>query len=155
MEKMKQNTTLFTMRRKKKEKINGMIKVAKITGDDCLLFADCDGKQMDKVIEEVQNLYSNISVNDIYCVCHEIESWYYAGVSLNNKKILKIKQREETTDRLTKEKFYEYLGINDPENQLETRLYIMLRMTELFEIKLACTYNNSFNSFFQKRQSLF
>jgi hypothetical protein len=76
-------------------------------------------------------------------VQYEIESWYYAGVSEDACKKMKLKHFQNNTDDLTKEDF------NNKIRRLSDRKSIMLQMLNEYSLGLAVTRNTSLSVFEQ------
>ena len=141
--------------RKSDEKIKNFIKSIKAMGEKCLFLTDSDGDDLLTKLKNIKSKFSNLTDDDIFIICHEIESWYFAGVSASNKGILKMKQIERDTDELTKEQFNKLINLQDAISQGETRLTIMLQMIQMFDLGLAELHNKSFSIFYNKNKILF
>ena len=89
-----------------KDKIIKFIKSIQSTPDsDYIFLGDEDGETIEGKTEKIMQCYSSLEREKIYIVQFEIESWYYAGLSPENHKKLKLKKYEFHTNSLTKEKF--------------------------------------------------
>ena len=70
---------------KKKEKIEGMIATFDKMNDDYIFLADLDEKREEIRRKEIMKKFKNINCEKIYFSIQEIESWYIAAISDNNK----------------------------------------------------------------------
>lgn len=128
-----------------KVKLNNFIRtIPSIPNSDYLFFGDEDGKGIKNKRNELLSLYNTLSENKLFIVQYEIESWYYAGVSQENSKKLKLKHFQQNTDSLSKEQFYAKLP------RPSERKYIMSQILTCYSDELAATRNYSFLSFFSK-----
>lgn len=129
---------------KPKDKVEKFLKSIKCMPDsDYLFFADEDGKGIQNRRCEITSTYSELDSQKIIIVQYEIESWYYAGVSLDICKKLKIAHYQVNSDTLTKEQLY-----NKFARQIDRR-YIMAEMLNYYSVELAVTRNTTLNSFFE------
>ena len=90
----KKNTNIqyYTYANKKKQEVRKFIQTIKnMQNFDYLYIADSDGKQQNAKIESIIEKISICEKEKIVVVCYEIESWYLAGLSEDDKKMLKIK----------------------------------------------------------------
>lgn len=127
-----------------KERVNDFIKSIKSTPDcDYLFLGDGDGKTIDEKKEILLQHYPELEDNNIYIIQFEIESWYYAGLSRENHKKLKLKKYEFDTNTLKKEQF----NLKLP--RISDRIFIMGQILSLYSIDLAKRRNNSFCCFFE------
>lgn len=125
-----------------KIKVNKYLKTITATPDcSYLFFGDEDGKGIETKRVELLKEFEYLKDQSLHVVQYEIESWYYAGVSQENCKRLKIKHFEFNTDSLTKEKFYSKLL------RPSERKYVMAQMLESYSKELAIKRNTSFSSF--------
>lgn len=109
---------------------------------DYLFIGDSDGKTTEEKKQILLSRYTNLTPDKIVIVHYEIESWYYAGMSEENCKNIKLSNYEFSTDELTKEKFY--MKLSRPS---ETS-YVLGRILALYSLPLAITRNQSLNSFY-------
>ena len=129
---------------KNKEKINKFLKSIKCMPDsDYLFFADEDGKGIQNKLGEIESTYTELEAQKIIIVQFEIESWYYAGVSLDICKKLKISHYQFNSDTLTKEQLYNKFA------KQSDRKYIMAEMLNCYSLDLAITRNTTLNAFFE------
>ena len=123
----------------KKEKINAFLRsINSIPNSDYLFFGDEDGKGVENRKKALLGLYKNLSCEKLYIVQYEIESWYYAGVSRDDCRRLKLKNYQEDTATLTKEQFESKLF------RPSKRKYIMSEILKCYSKELAQSRNNSF-----------
>lgn len=129
---------------KPKNKVENFIKSIKCMPDsDYLFFADEDGKGVQSRRCEIASTYCELDSQKIIIVQYEIESWYYAGISLDICKKLKIAHYQFDSNVLTKEQLYnKFLRQSD-------RKYIMAEMLNSYSLDLAVTRNTTLNSFFE------
>lgn len=126
-------------------KLNSFIRtIPSIPNSDYLFFSDEDGKGIENKRNELLTQYDSLSSDKLFIVQFEIESWYYAGVSQENCKKLKLNHYQHDTNTLTKEQFYSKLL------RPSERKYIMSQMLTQYSKGLAETRNNSFGIFYSK-----
>lgn len=131
---------------KKKQEIKKYIQtIKKIPNFDYLYIADSDGKpseeRKDSIIEKI-----NICEKEkIIVVCYEIESWYLAGLSEEDKREMKIKKDFKKTDDLTKEYFQSVIP-----TQFTSEIDFMIEILKIYKNDIANTNNLSFEEFSQK-----
>ena len=126
-------------------KLNNFIRtIPSIPNSDYLFFGDEDGKGIENKKTELLSQYDSLSSNKLFIVQFEIESWYYAGISQDMCKKLKLKHYQQDTNTLTKEQFYSKLS------RPSERKYVMSQILTLYSKELADIRNNSFNVFFSK-----
>ena len=107
-----------------------------------LFFKDSDGKSIEDRMSDVQAKYPFINdINVVFIVKHEIESWYFAGISREKARELKFSSYYEDTNTLTKEKFS-----NIQPEKLSTYI-IISKMLENFDLQLAIERNLSLRNF--------
>ena len=129
---------------KPKDKVENFLKSIKCMPDsDYLFFADEDGKGIENKRCEIASTYNELDSQKIIIVQYEIESWYYAGVSLDICKKLKIAHYQFNSDTLTKEQLYNKFA------RQSDRRYIMAEMLNSYSLELAITRNTTLNSFFE------
>lgn len=130
-------------------KLNNFIKtIHQLPGGDYLFFADDDGKGVNAKRNALLSIYSELSSDKLFIVQFEIESWYYAGLSLDDHKKLKLQSYQRDTNTLTKEQFNAKLP------SLRDRKYIMAQMLTCYSKALAETRNNTFRIFYAKEKEL-
>lgn len=128
-----------------KTKLNSFIRtIPSIPDSDYLFFGDEDNKGVENKKAELLSQYDSLSPSKIFIVQFEIESWYYAGVTQEVCKKLKLKHYQHDTNTLTKEQFYSKLY------RPSERKYVMSQILMLYSKELAKIRNNSFNVFFSK-----
>lgn len=95
--------------------------------------------------------FKNINCKKIYFSIQEIESWYIAAISDNNKNKYKVKNKILlNTENITKEKFE-----NIFRNRRETTLEIKLDILSELNFKKAKSRNNSLKLFLENALELF
>lgn len=128
-----------------KVKLNNFIRTIPFIPDsDYLFFGDEDNKGVENKKAELLSQYDSLSSSKLFIVQFEIESWYYAGVTQEVCKKLKLKHYQHDTNTLTKEQFYSKLS------RPSERKYVMSQILMLYSKELAKIRNNSFNVFFLK-----
>ena len=85
-----------------------------------------------------------INVDRIAIVIKEIESWYLAGLDEKASKMLGIRKKIKTTDKITKEHFNQLIPKNMP------RTEFMQKILENYDTKVAEGKNKSFGYFRNK-----
>ena len=124
---------------KKKEKIEGLIRSFDKMGEEYIFLADLDEKDEEIRKGEMKKKYSNIKCEKIYFSIQEIEAWYLAGISDNNKRKYRVKDTMLlNTENITKEKFEKLFN-----NRRETLLQIKLNILADFNFEKAKSRNNS------------
>lgn len=140
------NIQFFEYSTKKKETIKKYMQVIKKRVDqDYLFFADSDGKTIEDRKKDVLSTYCECEYDKIIVVCFEIESWYLAGISLQNREKMKIKKKFRCTDTLTKEFFDSTIP-----TQYRSRIDYMIEILKIFDLELAVQTNKSFCLFNKK-----
>lgn len=136
---------------KKKEKIEGMIATFDKMNDDYIFLADLDEKREAIRRKEIMKKFKNINCEKIYFSIQEIESWYIAAISDNNKNKYKVKNKILlNTENITKEKFE-----NIFRNRRVTTLEIKLDILSELNLKKAKSRNNSLKLFLENALELF
>lgn len=126
----------------KKEKLNSFIQsIGCIPHASYLFFADADGKDNPTRISELLDGCPALSSQNIWIVRYEIESWYYAGLSMSDSKKLGLRRYQEDTNTLTKEQFVAKLL------RPSEKAYIMQRILELYNLACAIGRNESLSHF--------
>jgi hypothetical protein len=130
-------------------KIQSILSICrKMSSSDYLFVHDSDGKGIEDRINECFLEYnSKLDTKKIFIVKHEIESWYYAGLSEEYSKQLKLKKYYLNTDNLTKEDFINKLP---NKSQKDT---IMKMILSKYSLELALSRNESlriFNTYIEK-----
>ena len=108
---------------------------------DYIFLGDSDGGTIDSKRAKLLEHYKSLSREKTFVCEYEIESWYFAGLSQENAKKLKIKHWYVDTNRLTKQQFDNLLPTRS------NRLAIMTEMLKLYNISLAVTRNYSLKLF--------
>lgn len=108
---------------------------------DYLFIADSDGKTTEEKKGLLLSKYTNLTPEKIVVVHYEIESWYYAGISEESCKRIKLRNFEFSTDGLTKEQFYSKLS------RPSDVTYVLGRILSTYSLPLAITRNHSLNTF--------
>ena len=123
-------------------KINSFIRsMCCMPDSDYIFLGDADGKTIEEKKEILTKRYSNLDINKLFIVQYEIESWYYAGASIQTCQKLKLKQYVYNTDGVTKEQF------NNKLPQKTDRKFVMAELLELYELGVATRRNSSLSLF--------
>lgn len=123
-------------------KINKFIySISCMPDNDYIFFGDADGKTIDEKKSILINRYSNLDCGKVFIVQYGIESWYYAGISIEICQIFKLKQYIYNTDGLTKEDFNAKLP------RKVDRKIVMAQLLEAYELALAISRNTSLSLF--------
>lgn len=147
----KDNIKIIQYADKKKEKIEGMIATFDKMNDEYIFLADLDEKREEIRRKEIMKKFKNINCKKIYFSIQEIESWYIAAISDNNKNKYKVKNKILlNTENITKEKFE-----NIFRNRRETTLEIKLDILSELNLKKAKSRNNSLKLFLENALELF
>lgn len=147
----KEDIKIIQYAEKKKEKIEGMISTFDKMNDDYIFLADLDEKREEIRRKEIMKKFKNINCEKIYFSIQEIESWYIAAISDNNKNKYKVKNKILlNTENITKEKFE-----NIFRNRRETTLEIKLDILSELNLKKAKSRNNSLKLFLENALELF
>ena len=126
-------------------KLNNFIRtIPSIPNSDYIFFGDEDGKGIDNKRAELLLKYDALTSAKLFIVQFEIESWYYAGVSQEDCKKLKLKHYQQDTNTLTKEQFYRKLL------RPSERKFVMAQMLIQYSKALAESRNTSFCHFYKK-----
>lgn len=132
--------------KKKNEDIKKYLQsIKRMSNFDYLYVADSDGKSCvdrKKLILEKINICES---EKIIVVCYEIESWYLAGLSKEDKKSMRIKKEFEKTDNLTKEYFQSVIP-----TQFTSEIDFMIEILKVYKKEIANTNNFSFEKFNKK-----
>lgn len=118
--------------------------IPKIPNSDYLFFGDEDGKGIDNRRSELLEKYKISDGTKLFVVQYEIESWYYAGVTQQDCKKIKLSHFQHDTNKLSKEQLYSKM------NKPSERKIIMAKMLECYSRDLAQTRNKSFLEFYGK-----
>ena len=113
--------------------------------NDYIFVADIDTEQ--SVRDKKQLLYSHFSHIDggsIIVVIKEIESWYYAGLSIESVQNLTVPNLSFTDD-LTKEDFNRLIP-----KKYDSRIDFMFEILKYFSIDTAGKKNHSFRFFVER-----
>lgn len=121
--------------------INFIMAIKAMPNCDYLFFCDEDGKGIEKKRSEILQSIRGLDPAKLYLVQYEIESWYYAGLSREESKRLKMRKYQNDTNALTKEQF------NAKLQRSSERKYIMAQILEIYAKSLAKTRNTSFLRF--------
>lgn len=124
------------------QKINNFIRSIDSMPDcDYIFLGDADGQPINEKKRILVNCFPNLDENRIFIVQYEIESWYYAGISAEKCRDLKLKHYIYNTDALTKEMF------NSKLPQRVDRKIIMAEILRIYELELALKRNASLLAF--------
>lgn len=123
-------------------KLDNFIKtIDQVPGWDYIFLGDADGKSVAERREVLGRKHPKISVEKIFIVQFEIESWYYAGATEEECKKNKLRNFVFSTDTLTKEQFYAKLL------RASDRTYILECLLDVYSLALAMSRNNSLRNF--------
>ena len=132
--------------KKKKEEIKKYLQsIKRMSNFDYLYIADSDGKSCAERKELILEKINVCESEKIIVVCYEIESWYLAGLSKEDKKDMKIKKEFEKTDCLTKEFFQSVVP-----TQFTSEIDFMIEILKVYKKEVANTNNLSFGKFYKK-----
>ena len=134
--------------REKQKKINGFLNnIPHMPDSEYIFFGDTDGKSLEERKSDLIGKYTSLSVDRVFVVQFEIESWYYAGVDEASCKAMDLKHYEYRTDALTKEDLYAKLPSH------ADRVALMMEMLNHYSIPLAMDRNHSFRLFHQSMET--
>lgn len=134
----------------KKEKLNNYLySIKHMPNAKYLLVGDCDGRTTEKQVSYLLQKYDELEKEKIVIVHYEIESWYYAGITNEHCKKLKLCHFQYRTDDLTKEQF------NSRLEELADRSFVLSKILELYCLDYARERNNSLDDSFPIFQNLF
>lgn len=140
------NIQYYTYANKKKQEVRKFIQTIKSMQNwDYLYIVDSDGKLDDDKKESIIKKINICEKEKIFVVCYEIESWYLAGLSEEDKKMMKIKKEFKITDDLTKEYFQSLIP-----TQFSSEIDFMIEILKVYKNEIACMNNLSFEKFNQK-----
>ena len=129
----------------KRTKIDNFLKSIRLMKNDYIFVADIDTEQ--SVRDKKQVLYSHFSHIDggsIIVVIKEIESWYYAGLTMESVQDLEAPNLA-LTDDLTKEDFNRLIPV-----KFDSRIDFMFEILKYFSIDTARKKNHSFRFFLER-----
>ena len=129
----------------RREKVNNFLKSIRLMNNDYIFVADIDTER--SVRDKKQVLYyrfSHIDGGSIVVVIQEIESWYYAGLTLQSAEELGVAPLA-STDALTKEDFNNLIP-----RQFDSRIDFMFEILKSFSLKTAIEKNRSFKFFIHR-----
>jgi len=129
----------------KRTKIDNFLKSIRLMKNDYIFVADIDTEQ--SVRDKKQVLYSHFSHIDggsIIVVIKEIESWYYAGLTMESVQDLEAPNLA-LTDDLTKEDFNRLIPV-----KFDSRIDFMFEILKYFSIDTARKKNHSFRFFVER-----
>ena len=112
-------------------------KIINTETDSYIFFADSDGKSIESKKSDLVARYPELKKDRIVIIQFEIESWYFAGVSEEVCKQLKIKHFQFHTDDLTKEELF----CKFP-SRVE-KIVILNTMLDFYSIPIAISRNKS------------
>jgi len=124
--------------------IRKLLDSIKSKGADYLFLADldhepCISNRKDKIMREKNYL----TLDRIFVVCKEIESWYLAGINQADSKRQKIKYFDNT-DNIFKEEFERMIP------QKDSKLNVKLELLKCFKDDIATSKNQSYKYFYSK-----
>lgn len=135
---------IITYANKTKKYVNGFIKSINCMADsDYVLLADADAKEVEERKKLINDKYRCLSIDRIFIVQNEIESWYLAGLSEEDSKELGFKNYY-TTNIITKEDFNNSIGN-------KSKIIIIAKILEVFCIAIAIEKNTTFKVFHESR----
>ena len=102
-----------------------------------------DGKSIEDRKSCIMSKYTKLSIEKVFVVQFEIESWYYAGASEDDCHKLKLRHFIFCTDNLTKEEFQSKLV------RTSDKKYIMDSLLDIYSLQYAVTRNHSLMIFTQ------
>jgi hypothetical protein len=129
----------------KRFKVNNFLKSLAEMKNDYIFVADIDTER--SVRDKKQLLYhwfSNINGGSIVIVIMEIESWYYAGLTVETLQKLGLPSLP-STDGLTKEDFNALIP-----STYDSRIDFMFEILKSFSPVTAARHNRSFKFFFER-----
>jgi len=129
----------------KRTKVDNFLKSIRLMKNDYIFVADIDAEN--SVRDKKQVLYSHFSHIDggsIIVVIKEIESWYYAGLTLESVQDLEVPDIP-LTDDLTKEDFNRLIP-----RKYDSRIDFMFEILKYFSIDSARKKNHSFRFFIER-----
>ncbi len=129
----------------KRVKINNFLKSLSEMKNDYIFVADIDRER--SVRDKKQLLYhwySNVNGSNIVIVIMEIESWYYAGLTVETLQKLGLPSLP-STDGLTKEDFNALIP-----STYDSRIDFMFEILKSFSPVTAARHNRSFKFFFER-----
>jgi hypothetical protein len=129
----------------KRTKIDNFLKSIRLMKNDYIFVADIDTEQ--SVRDKKQVLYSHFSHIDggsIIVVIKEIESWYYAGLTMESVRDLEVPNLA-LTDDLNKEDFNRLIP-----GKFDSRIDFMFEILKYFSIDTARKKNHSFRFFVER-----
>jgi len=129
----------------KREKVNNFLKSVRQMGNDYIFVADIDRER--SVRDKKQILYHwfhDIDGAGIVVVVKEIESWYYAGLSVTALQKLGLPALP-VTDDLTKEDFNKLIP-----RRFDSRIDFMFELLKYFSVDSAVKENRSFKFFYDR-----
>lgn len=137
--------------RKKNQDVRKYIQtIKKMPNFDYLYIADSDGKSCDERKNSIVEKVNICEKEKIIVVCYEIESWYLAGLSEDDKKKMKIKKDFKETNNLTKEYFQSLVPL-----QFTSEIDFMIEILKIYKKEIAIKNNLSFDTFNKKWHRLF
>lgn len=130
--------------KKKQKDVNNYIKsINSMPNSEYILIADADSKDVDEKKRRVNEKYCRSSIDNIYIVQNEIESWFLAGLNVVQSQNFKVKHLANT-DEITKEDF---IGLFKGESKVE----VMQRILEIYDVETAIEKNTTFKLFLESR----
>lgn len=136
----------YACHREKKDYFSKYLRtINKVKGYDYLFISDIDESPcVTQRKQKVIRLYSCLDPGRMAIVIREIESWYYAGLSNQDCKELKLPVLRDTNN-MTKEEFFRHR----PKN-FDTDLQFLLELRGRFKLEQAIEKNSSFRYFAKK-----
>ena len=125
-------------------KVNNYIKsIDQTPTSDYIFLVDGDGKSIEDRKSCIMSKYTKLSIEKVFVVQFEIESWYCAGASEDDCHKLKLRHFIFCTDNLTKEEFQSKLV------RTSDKKYIMDSLLDIYSLQYAVTRNHSLMIFTQ------
>lgn len=135
------NIEIICYSKEKYTKIDNYIKSIKRMPDtEYIIVADADGKSFEDKKQIVLNDFPSSSIENIYVVQYEIESWYLAGVTAEACTKHKVKYFRNT-DNITKELFEGLIP------KRFSRVDYMIEILKKYSIDEARSSNKTFKIF--------
>ncbi len=110
---------------------------------DYVFLVDSDTKPLEERKKDTISKYNMCSIEKVYVVETEIESWYLAGLDDCSSRKLNIKSINNT-DNITKEKFYSLF-------KNFCKVSTLLLILKFYDISVAKSKNTTFNIFDESR----
>lgn len=131
---------------KKKSEINGFIRSIIEEKGDYIFVRDLNQSPcITQRVEKITKTYPKLSIEKLLIVVQEIESWYLAGITRSNARMLRVKI-PNSTNKITKEQFNNLI----PQNYTDSRINFMIELLKGYSLRDAVQRNKSFSFFIDK-----